>query len=64
MVFAMSRHKHITVGLLHIKQIRLQGCVNNSKMEHTNGEYSGREKVERGMKKKKDYLDGWLSNVS
>lgn len=37
---------------LHIKHIRLQGDMNNNKMERLNGEIRDREKVMRGLKKK------------
>ena len=37
---------------LHIKHIRLQGDMNNNKMERMNGEIRDREKVMRGLKKK------------
>lgn len=36
---------------LHIKHIRLQGDMNNNKMERMNGEFRDREKVVRGIKK-------------
>lgn len=36
---------------LHIKHIRLQGDMNNNKMERLNGEFRDREKVVRGIKK-------------
>lgn len=36
---------------LHIKHIRLQGDMNNNKMERLNGEFRDREKVVRGLKK-------------
>lgn len=37
---------------LHIRHIRLQGDMNNNKMERLNGEIRDREKVMRGLKKK------------
>jgi transposase-like protein len=37
---------------LHIKHIRLQGDMNNNKMERLNGEIRDREKTMRGLKKK------------
>jgi len=37
---------------LHIRNIRLQGDMNNNKMERLNGEIRDREKVMRGLKKK------------
>lgn len=36
---------------VHIKHIRLQGDMNNNKMERLNGEFRDREKVVRGLKK-------------
>ena len=36
---------------LHIKHIRMQGDMNNNKMERLNGEFRDREKVTRGIKK-------------
>ena len=36
---------------LHIRNIRLQGDMNNNKMERMNGEFRDREKVVRGIKK-------------
>lgn len=36
---------------VHIKHIRLQGDMNNNKMERMNGEFRDREKVVRGLKK-------------
>lgn len=36
---------------LHIRNIRLQGDMNNNKMERLNGEFRDREKVVRGIKK-------------
>ena len=36
---------------LHIRNIHLQGDMNNNKMERMNGEFRDREKVVRGLKK-------------
>lgn len=36
---------------VHIRHIRLQGDMNNNKMERLNGEFRDREKVVRGLKK-------------
>ena len=36
---------------LHIRNIHLQGNMNNNKMERMNGEFRDREKVMRGIKK-------------
>src|SRR5437660_12791365 len=36
---------------LHIRNIHLQGDMNNNKMERMNGEFRDREKVMRGIKK-------------
>lgn len=36
---------------VHIRHIRLQGDMNNNKMERLNGEFRDREKVARGLKK-------------
>ena len=36
---------------IHIKHIRMQGDMNNNKMERMNGEFRDREKVARGLKK-------------
>lgn len=36
---------------LHIRNIRLQGDMNNNKMERMNGEFRDREKIMRGIKK-------------
>lgn len=36
----------------HIRHIRLQGDMNNNKMERMNGEIRDREKTMRGLKKK------------
>ena len=41
---------------LHIKHIRLQGDMNNNKMERLNGEFRDREKVVRGIKKDSSVL--------
>ena len=41
---------------LHIKHIRLQGDMNNNKMERLNGEFRDREKVVRGLKKEESPL--------
>lgn len=43
---------------LHIKHIRLQGDMNNNKMERMNGEFRDREKVVRGIKKDDSVLFG------
>ncbi|MDE1843660.1 MAG: DDE-type integrase/transposase/recombinase, partial [Thaumarchaeota archaeon] len=43
---------------LHIKHIRLQGDMNNNKMERMNGEFRDREKVVRGIKKNDSVLFG------
>ena len=43
---------------LHIKHIRLQGDMNNNKMERMNGEFRDREKVVRGIKVKDSVLIG------
>jgi len=37
---------------VHIRHIRLQGDMNNNKMERLNGEFRDREKVMRGVKTK------------
>ena len=37
---------------LHVRHIRLQGDMNNNKMERFNGELRDREKVMHGLKKK------------
>ncbi|MBI3640680.1 MAG: DDE-type integrase/transposase/recombinase [Thaumarchaeota archaeon] len=47
-----------TKRTLHIKHIRLQGDMNNNKMERMNGEFRDREKVVRGIKKKDSVLIG------
>lgn len=45
---------------LHIKHIRLQGDMNNNKMERLNGEFRDREKVVRGVKKSDSVIiDGY-----
>lgn len=45
---------------LHINHIKLQGDMNNNKMERMNGEYRDREKVVRGIKTKDSVLfDGY-----
>ena len=44
----MKRHDRT----LHIRNIHLQGDMNNNKMERLNGEIRDREKVMRGIKKK------------
>ena len=45
---------------LHIKHIRLQGDMNNNKMERLNGEFRDREKVVRGIKKEDSVMfDGY-----
>lgn len=41
---------------IHIKHIRLQGDMNNNKMERLNGEFRDREKVVRGLKKEESPL--------
>lgn len=43
---------------IHIKHIRLQGDMNNNKMERLNGEFRDREKVVRGVKKDDSVLIG------
>ncbi|MBI3841728.1 MAG: IS1/IS6 family transposase [Thaumarchaeota archaeon] len=43
---------------LHIKHIRLQGDMNNNKMERLNGEFRDREKIVRGIKKDDSVLIG------
>lgn len=50
----MNRQKRT----LHIKHIRLQGDMNNNKMERMNGEFRDREKVVRGIKKDDSPLIG------
>lgn len=40
----------------HIKHIRLEGDMNNNKMERLNGEFRDREKVVRGLKKEESLL--------
>jgi putative transposase len=37
----------------HIRQIRLQGAIHNNKMERMNGEIRDREKIMRGLKRKR-----------
>lgn len=45
---------------VHIRHIRLQGDMNNNKMERLNGEFRDREKVVRGIKKKDSVIiDGY-----
>lgn len=45
---------------LHIKHIRMQGDMNNNKMERLNGEFRDREKVVRGVKKEDSVIiDGY-----
>jgi len=45
---------------VHIRHIRLQGDMNNNKMERLNGEFRDREKVMRGVKKKESVIfDGY-----
>ena len=45
---------------VHIRHIRLQGDMNNNKMERLNGEFRDREKVARGLKKDESPLiDGY-----
>ncbi len=45
---------------VHIRHIRLQGDMNNNKMERLNGEFRDREKVMRGLKKDESPLiDGY-----
>ena len=50
----MDRQKR----MLHIKHIRLQGDMNNNKMERLNGEFRDREKIVRGIKKDDSVLIG------
>ncbi len=38
-------------GTIHIRNVHLQGDMNNNRMERLNGEFRDREKVMRGIKK-------------